>query len=67
MDENRKDDQVKQELNSEELEQISGGSRSPTKTKYCNNCKDTTTWIFLNGAWICGKCARGSSGAPLFV
>ena len=66
MEENRKTGQEIQELNPEILEQVSGGA-SPTKTKFCNNCNDATTWIFLNGAWICGKCARGASGNPIIV
>ena len=66
MEENRKNDQKIQELSPETMERVSGGA-SPTKTKFCSNCSDTTTWIFLNGAWICGKCARGSSGNPIIV
>ena len=67
MEESRKNDQETQELSPETLEQVSGGAASPTKTKFCSNCRDTTTWIFLDGVWICGKCGRGASGAPLIV
>ena len=66
MEENSKTDHAIQELDPEKMEQVSGGA-SPTKTKFCSNCNDTTTWIFLNGCWVCGKCARGFSGNPIIV
>ena len=43
MEENRKTDQEIQELNFEQMEQVSGGTASPTKTKFCSKCRDTTT------------------------
>ena len=66
MEENRKTDQEIQELNFEQMEQVSGGTASPTKTKFCSKCRDTTTWIFLNGVWVCGKCGCGS-GVQIIV
>ena len=38
MEENRKNDQKIQELSPETMEQVSGGSSIPTKTKFCSNC-----------------------------
>ena len=66
MEENRKTDQEIQELDPDKMEKVSGGTASPTKTKFCNTCRDTTTWIFLNGVWMCGKCAYGP-GVQIFV
>ena len=43
MEENRKTDQEIQELNSEQMEQVSGGTGSQTKTQFCSKCRDTTT------------------------
>ena len=67
MIENRKNDQKIQELSPETMEQVSGGSGIPTKTKFCSNCKETTTWISLRGVWTCGKCARNISGNPVVL
>ena len=38
MEENRKNDQKIQKLSPETMEQVSGGSGIPTKTKFCSNC-----------------------------
>ncbi|MER2057153.1 MAG: hypothetical protein ABTB30_17845 [Clostridia bacterium] len=59
MEENRKNDQEIRKLDPEQLEQVSGGLANPTKSKFCGVCRDTTTWIFVNGVWLCGKCAHG--------
>ena len=67
MEENRKNDQKIQELSPETMEQVSGGSGIPTKTKFCSNCKETTTWISLRGIWTCSKCARYISGNPVVL
>lgn len=65
MEESRKNDQRIQELDLGKMEQVSGGSGPlPTKTKYCGNCKDTTTWIYLDGGFVCAKCGRSTTAAP---
>ena len=60
MEENRKNDQEIRKLDPEQLEQVSGGIANTAKTKFCGVCRDTTTWIYVNGVWICGKCTHGS-------
>ena len=49
------------------MEQVSGGSGIPTKTKFCSNCEEITIWISLRGVWTCGKCARNISGNPVVL
>ena len=61
MDENRKNDQVDQELEPEELEQVSGGRQYQIKIRYCPKCNDITTWIYRDGVWACGKCGYGEN------
>ena len=59
MEESRRKDQGIQELNPEKMEQVSGGRSNNTKEKQCDNCKGKTTWIRVNGVWVCGKCGHG--------
>ena len=66
MEENRKNEQEIQKLDLEKMEQVSGGNRNPPNKKYCNNCKETTTWVNVNGVWVCGKCACGT-GSPIIL
>ena len=61
MDENRKNDQVDQELEPEELEQVSGGRQYQIKIRYCPKCNDITTWLFRDGVWACGICGYGEN------
>ena len=57
-----------EKLDKETMEQVSGGYVPlPTKSEYCDKCKETTTWIYLNGNYICGKCGRGPVGVTQFV
>ena len=62
MEKNKNTDKKIKKLDTEELEQVSGGDQpNTTKVKYCRRCKDTTTWGYLDGCFVCMKCCRGES------
>ena len=66
MEKNKNTDIKIKKLDTEELEQVSGGDQpNMTKVKYCRHCKDTTTWEYVNGNLICMKCCRGETGHVL--
>ena len=61
MEENRKAGRNIRELNLGEMEQVTGGiAPLPTKSKYCDCCKKTTKWIFLNGGFVCSQCGNAA-------